>query len=561
MTEQVDDRVAGAARLARWERDVLEPALERMPETSEEFRTVSDVPVDRLYGADPDAPPEYWEKLGLPGEFPFTRGAYPTMYRARPWSRRQVVGLGTARDTNIRHKYVISQGQTGLSTDFDHPTLTGLDSDDPASRGEVGRIGVAIDTVADIQDLFADIPLDKITTSFNINHPAPVILCMYAAAARRRGVPIELLDATIQNDPLKEFFAQKTYVFPPRPAVRMVVDCFEFCARHMPRVKPVSITGYQPRDAGATADQEIAFAVGEGICYIEHALERGLDVDGFAPSISFLFNVHNDFFEEIAKFRAARRVWARVLRDRFGAKKDESCRLRMHVQTGGATLTAQEPLNNIIRGTVQALAAVIGGTQSLAVSCYDEAYSIPSEHAQKMSLRIQEILLHESGVSNTVDPIAGSYYVESLTDELERRAWKWLDDFDERGGMLACVESGYVEQLIADEAYRYQREIETKERIVVGVNEYRDDAEQRTIEIFRVDRAVEDEQIRRLQEVRRRRDAGAVAESCARIEETARTSENLMPAILDAVAADASLGEVIGSLKAVFGEHRPLAIF
>jgi methylmalonyl-CoA mutase N-terminal domain/subunit len=561
MPDDVNDQSSGAARLEQWERDVLKPALERMPETSEEFRTVSGVAVERLYGAGPDAPPEYWEKLGLPGEFPFTRGPYPTMYRARPWSRRQVVGLGTARDTNVRHKYVISQGQTGLSNDFDHPTLTGLDSDDPESHGEVGRIGVAIDTVADMEDLFADIPLDRITTAFNINHPAPVILCMYAAAARRRGIPVELLNATIQNDPLKEFFAQKTYVFPPRPAVRLVVDCFEFCSRHMPRVKPVSITGYQPRDAGATADQEIAFAVGEGICYIEHAVARGLDVDDFAPSISFLFNVHNDFFEEIAKFRAARRVWAHVLRDRFGAKQDESCRLRMHVQTGGATLTAQEPLNNVVRGTVQALAAVIGGTQSLAVSCYDEAFSIPTEHAQKMSLRIQEILLHESGVANTVDPIAGSYFVESLTDELERRTWAWLREFDERGGMLACVEDGYIEQLIADEAYRYQREIETKERIIVGVNDYRDEAEERGIEIFRVDPAVEQEQIRRLQEVRQKRDAGAVDEALARIAETAAGNDNLMPAILDAVSADASLGEVIGSLKTVFGEYQPLAIF
>lgn len=547
--------------VAAWEREVLAPSLERMPERREEFQTLSRIPVERVYLPE-DGPDEaYWAKQGMPGAYPFTRGLHPTMYRSRVWTRRQVVGLGTARDTNLRHKYVMSQGQTGLSNDFDHPTLVGIDSDDERARHEVGRVGVAIDTIHDMEDLFDGIPLDQISTSFTINHPAPVILAMYAAVAEARGVPAAQLSGTLQNDPLKELYAQKTFVFPARPAVRMLTDVIVHCARHMPRIKPISIGAYQPRDAGATADQEIAFAFAEGVCYIEHALAAGLEIDEFAPQISFLFNVQSDFFEEVAKFRAARRVWATLLRERFGARRPDSCWMRMHVQTAGASLTAQEPENNVIRGTIQALAAAIGGTQSMAVSCYDEGYSIPTEHAQKTSLRVQEVIAHESGVDNTVDPMAGSYFVERLTDELAQRVWRWLEDVDGRGGMIEAVESGWVEQVIADEAYQQDLAIRNGERTIVGVNDGRETTAERPIEVFKVDRKVEQEQIRRLTEIKARRDAGAVAESLARVREAAAGTDNTMEPILAAVRAEASLGEIMGTLTDVLGAHEPAAIF
>jgi methylmalonyl-CoA mutase, N-terminal domain len=551
----------GSDRRAAWEADVLAPALERRPERHQEFTTASGIPVQRVYGPADWDEEDYWQKLGMPGQFPFTRGLHPTMYRARPWTRRQVVGLGTARDTNRRHKFVMSQGQTGLSNDFDHPTLVGLDSDDPRSRHEVGRVGVAIDTIHDMEDLFEGIPLDQITTSFTINHPAPVILAMYAQVAKRRGVALSDLGGTLQNDPLKEIYAQKTFVFPPAPAVRLLTDVVVFCARHMPNIDAISIGAYQPRDAGATADKEISFAVAEGICYIEHALAAGLAIDDFAPQISFLFNSQIDFFEEIAKFRAARRVWAKVLRNRFGAQNPKSCWLRMHVQTAGASLTAQEPYNNIVRGTIQALAAAIGGTQSLAVSCYDEGLSIPTEHAQQMSLRTQEIIALETGVTNTVDPIAGSYYVESLTDELEARVWTWIAEIDSRGGMIACVEDGYIEQLISDDAYELERTIQSGERPVVGVNYRTGAGATREVEVFRVDSSVEATQIRRLTEIKAHRDAGSVESVLAAVRNAAASGENVMPPIMDAVEASASLGEITGALKDVVGEHRPASIF
>lgn len=525
------------------------------------FETVSGIPIKSLYTPEGELSLEYREKLGLPGEFPFTRGVQRTMYRGQLWTRRQVVGMGTAKETNARHKYLLRLGQTGLSNDFDHPTLTGYDSDDPMARGEVGRIGVAIDTVHDMADLFDGIPIDQISTSFTINHPAPVILAMYVALGERRGIPLENLNGTTQNDPLKEFYAQKTFVFPPRPSVRLAVDTLVYCARHMPKWKAMSIAGYQPRDAGCTADQEIAFAFAEAVCYLERAVGLGLEIDELAPQITFLFNVHNELFEEVAKFRAARRMWANLMRDRFGAQLPQSCRLRMHVQTGGATLTAQQPENNIVRGTLQALAAVLGGTQSLAVSCYDEALSIPSEHAQMMSLRVQEIIAHESGVPSTVDPLGGSYYVESLTDELEQRAWRWLNEIDSRGGMLVCVESGYIEQAIADQAFKFQEQVQSGQRVVVGVNDYVVPDEQLRIETFRVDRALEAAQIRRIKEVKASRDQRAVDGALEDIRIVAASDDNLMPTILAAARISASEGEIIGALKQVFGEHRPAAIF
>ena len=555
------DAATGSQRRAVWEADVLVPALERQPERQDEFTTASGIPVERVYGPADWDEDDYWQKLGMPGEFPFTRGLHPTMYRARPWTRRQVVGLGTAVDTNLRHKFVMSQGQTGLSNDFDHPTLVGLDSDDPLSRHEVGRVGVAIDTIHDMEDLFDGIPLDRITTSFTINHPAPVILAMYAQVARRRGVALADLGGTMQNDPLKEIYAQKTFVFPPAPAVRLLTDVIVFCSQHMPRIDAVSIGAYQTRDAGATADKEVAFAMAEGICYIEQALAAGLAIDDIAPQITFLFNCQIDFFEEIAKFRTARRVWAKLLRDRFGARKPKSCWLRMHVQTAGAALTAQEPDNNIVRGTIQALAAALGGTQSMAVSCYDEGLSIPTEHAQQMSLRTQEIIALESGVTNTVDPIAGSYFVESLTDELESRVWGWIAEIDRRGGMIACVEDGYIEQLISDDAYELESRIGSGERTVVGVNYRAGAGASREVDVFRVDSSVEAEQIRRLSEIKAHRDAGAVDSTLQAVRDAAASGANVMPPIMDAVDVSASLGEIIGALKDVIGEHRPSSIF
>jgi len=550
-----------AKRRKQWEDKVVPQALAARPEPEDGFETVSGIPVQRIYTPDDVAGTDYLDRLGFPGEFPFTRGVQPTMYRGRLWTRRQVVGLGTAKDTNARHKYVLSLGQTGLSNDFDHPTLTGYDSDHPIARGEVGKIGVAIDTVHDMADLFDGIDLDQVTTAFNINHPSPVIVAMYVALGEQRGVGPERLNGTSQNDPLKEFYAQKTFVFPPEPSVRLAVDMLVYCARHMPKWNAMSITGYQARDAGCTADQEIGFAFAEAICYLERALCLGLDIDALAPQITFLFNVHNEFFEEVAKFRAARRLWAHLMRDRFGAKRPESGRLRMHVQTGGATLTAQQPENNIVRGTLQALAAVLGGTQSLAVSCYDEALSIPTQHAQMMSLRIQEIIAHESGVPSTVDPLGGSYYVESLTNEIEDRARTWLREIDARGGMLACVESGYIEQVIADEAFKYNEQLQSGHRVIVGVNEYVLPEELHKIETFRVDRAVEAEQIRRLQEVKAARDQRAVGAALEEIRLTAQSDRNLMQPIIAAARVSASEGEIVSALKQVFGEHRPAAIF
>ncbi|MFN8215605.1 MAG: methylmalonyl-CoA mutase family protein [Solirubrobacterales bacterium] len=534
----------------------------RPVERKEEFRTDSGIPVRASYGPEDLDLSEYGARVGEPGEYPFTRGLHPTMYRSRLWTRRQVVGLGTAAETNLRHKYVLANGQTGLSNDFDHPTLIGLDSGDPAARHEVGRVGVAIDTVHDMEDLFADIPLDRIDTSFTINHPSPVILAMYAVVAEQRGVPAAELKGTLQNDPLKEIYAQKTFVFPPRPAVRFACDTIAYCAREMPRMYPISISAYQARDAGGTADLEVALGMAEATVYIERLLDMGLDIDEFAPRMSFLFNIKGDFFEEIAKFRAARRVWARIIRERFGARDDRSCWLRVHAQTSGASLVAQEPENNVIRGTVQALAAAIGGVQSMAVSCYDEAYSIPSEHAQRTSLRVQEILAHETGIGDVVDPIAGSFFVESLTDQLEERVWGWLEDFDSHGGMVPCVESGYIEQLIADQAYEYDEAMRSGERIVVGVNDREAPTSTETpIEVFRTDPAAEQRQIEKVARARANRDQAAADEALAAVGEAAAGEANIMPPILAAVRAEATLGEIMGALKEVVGTHRPTTIF
>jgi methylmalonyl-CoA mutase N-terminal domain/subunit len=557
-----DDEIARIREALRgWESGTLRNTVAGRPEQSSEFATVSGIPAKVVYTPLDTASHDYLVEVGFPGTYPFTRGIHATMYRGRLWTRRQVVGLGTARDTNLRHKYVLSQGQTGLSNDFDLPTLTGYDSDHPAARNEVGRIGVAIDTLRDMELLFDGIPLDKVSVSFTINHPAPVILAMYIALAQNRGIGLAKLDGTIQNDPLKEFFAQKTYVFPPRPSLRIVSDILDYCSRQMPRWNTISICHYQTRDSGATVDQELAFAFAAGIEYIKTAIESGLAVDDFAPRLSFLGYVHNDFLEEIAKFRAARRIWAEIVRGRFGAKNPASWKYRVHVQTGGSTLTYQQPEVNICRGTIQALAAVLGGTQSMAVSAYDEALSIPSEKSQRMSLRIQQVIAHESGVVNTVDPLGGSYYIEYLTDAIEDRVWEWLDRIEKRGGMVPCVESGYIEQVIANEAHNYQKDIQSKKRIVVGVNEYVLEEETLDIETFRVDPAVEQEQITSLERVRDERDAAAVEQALERVHSALVGQDNMMPPIIDAVKAYATEGEIIAEMKKVLGEHKPLNVY
>ncbi len=543
-------------------RDKLDPQQPE-PASGEErrFVTGSGIPVKQAYEPEDLSDWSFEERVGRAGFFPFTRGPYETMYRGRVWTQRQVVGLGTAPETNARNKYVIAHGQTGISNDFDVPTLIGLDSDDPRSKGEVGRSGVAIDTLADMHDLFEGIALDEISVSQTINHPAVVIFGMYVVMAKSRGYDIRQLAGTTQNDPLKDFYAQKTYIFPPRPSVKLAGDLLEFCARNMPRWNGININGYNIREAATTADQELAFTFSQAISYIEELLGRGLDIDDFAPRFSFIMNVQSDFFEEVAKFRAARRIWAHLLRDRFGAKHPHSCRFRMHVQTGGSTMTYQQPEVNLIRGAVQALAAAVGGTQSMAVSCYDEAFSIPSEKAQTLSLRTQQVIAHETGVTNTVDPLAGSYYVESLTDEVERRTYDWIADIDARGGAITCAEDGTFERIISDNAYAMQKEILSGQRVVVGVNAYRIEHEEYELETFRVDDASEEEQLRRLSAFRSSRDDVPVQRSLDQVRAVAERNENTMPAVLDAIGNGATQGEIIAALIDVFGAFRAPAIY
>lgn len=531
------------------------------PAEEPQFTTGSGIPVRESYGPEDLRDWRFEEKVGQPGAFPFTRGPYPTMYRGRSWTRRQVVGLGTAVETNERNRFVVAQGQTGISNDFDVPTLIGIDSDDPRAEGEIGTMGVAIDTLQDMRDLVADIDLANISVSQTINHPAPVLLAMYAVAAQERGFDLKRLAGTSQNDALKEFYGQKTFVFPPAPSVRLTCDLLEFCAVHMPRWNGININGYVIREVGATAAQEIAFSFAQAITYFDDLLSRGLDIDQVAPRFSFIFIVHNDFFEEVAKFRAARRVWANLLRDRYGATNPNSGRLRMHVQTAGSTMTFQQPEVNLIRGAIQAFAGACGGTQSMAVSCYDEALSIPSEKAQRLSLRTQQVIAHESGASNTIDPLAGSYYIESLTDELERQIHDWIAKVDARGGALACVEDGWLEQIVSDGAHKYQMEIANKQRIIVGVNEYCMANEQYEIETFRVGQESANEQLRRLKAVKSSRNTAEVLRKLDILREAAAARRNVMEPITDAVREMATEGEVIGALRDVFGEYKPLAVF
>ncbi len=539
----------------RWVEETLEPFLRRNPERPGPFSTVSDFPIERLAAAEDLQGFDPSRDLGLPGEYPFTRGVHPTMYRGRLWTMRQFSGFGTARLTNERYRYLLGQGQTGLSVAFDLPTLMGRDSDDPMALGEVGREGVAVDSLADMEDLFAGIPLDRISTSMTINAPAAILFAMYLAVAEKQGVPIDRLDGTIQNDILKEYIAQKEWIYPPRPSVRIITDIMAFCAERVPRWNTISISGYHIREAGSTAIQELAFTLSDGIGYVQAGIAAGLDVDVFAPRLSFFFNSHNDLFEEICKLRAARRIWARVMRDRFGARDPRSWRLRTHVQTAGCSLTAQQPYNNIVRVTVQALAAVLGGTQSLHTNSMDETLALPSEEAVTIALRTQQIIAEESGIANTVDPLAGSYFVESLTNKMEGAALEYIRRIDELGGIVAAIEAGFPQREIADAAYRYQMQVDRGEKTVVGVNRYVSDGEQK-IPILKIDMAVEREQLDRLSRLRRERDAARVAAALGALESAARDGSNLMPIILEAVRSYATVGEICGSLKTVFGEYR-----
>ena len=534
-------------------------------------RTLSGLPIDPLYspaalagsGFDPA------QDLGQPGEFPFTRGAYPTMYRGRLWTRRQIAGFGTAQATNERYRFLLAHGQTGLSTDFDHPTLTGYDSDHELAEGEVGRLGVAIDTAADMGELFEGIPLDQASVSLTINHPAIVLLAMFLHNAERQGTPWAALRGTVQNDSLKEFHGQKTFALPPAPALKLTTDVVEFCTRHVPNWYTISISGYHTREAGSDAVQELAFTVAQGMAYVESAMRRGLQVDEFASRLSHFFGVHNDFFEEISKFRAARRMWARLMRDRYGATRPESMRMRFHTQTLGSTLVRQDPLNNILRGGLQALAAVLGGTQSLHVSGYDEAYDIPSEEAMRISLATQMILAHESGVSATPDPLGGSAYLETLTNELEAAAMAYIERIDGMGngsmldGMLEAIGSGYIESEIAQASYRYQQRVESGDYTIVGVNdEYSGDATNAGgLELFEFDYAEEERQIERLTTVRRGRSEGDASAGLRDIVKTARAGGNLLPAILTAVGDGVTEGEIMGALREEWGEYVDPGVF
>ncbi|QQY79480.1 methylmalonyl-CoA mutase [Keratinibaculum paraultunense] len=542
-----------------WTENKVEKAISRFPERKENFTTGSNLEVDRLYTPAEIEDFDYEEKLGFPGEYPFTRGVQPTMYRGRLWTMRQYAGFATAEESNKRYKYLLEQGQTGLSVAFDLPTQIGYDSDHSLSEGEVGKVGVAIDSLKDMEILFDGIPLDKVSTSMTINAPASVLLAMYIAVAENQGVPKEKLRGTIQNDILKEYIARGTYIFPPEPSMRLITNIFEYCSKEVPKWNTISISGYHIREAGATAVQEVAFTLADGIAYVEAAIDAGLDVDDFAPRLSFFFNAHNDLLEEIAKYRAARRLWAKIMKERFKAKSEKSMRLKFHTQTAGSTLTAQQPDNNIVRVTIQALAAVLGGTQSLHTNSKDEALALPTEEAVRIALRTQQIIAYESGVAETIDPLAGSYYIENLTDRIEKEAMKYIEKIDKLGGAPKAIEKGYIQKEIQDSAYRYQMEIESQERIVVGVNKFQIEEEHHE-DILRVDPAVEKLQRQKLEALKRERDNEKVKETLKTLEAAAKTDENLMPYILDSVKAYATLGEICGVLREVFGEYEQSVI-
>lgn len=549
-------------KITQWEKEVVEPLLKKSPERQKDFTTISSEPINRLYTeADLEGFSEERD-LGLPGEYPFTRGVYPTMHRGRLWTMRLFSGFGSAEETNKRYHYLLEHGQTGLSVAFDFPTLMGYDSDSERARGEVGVCGVAIDTLADMEILFKGIPLDQVTTSMTINGPASVLLAMYFVVAEKQGVSWDKVGGTVQNDVLKEFIAQHSWAFPPEPSMRVVVDMIEFCASQAPRFHPVSISGYHIREAGSTAVQELAFTLADGIAYVQACKDRGLDVDQIARRLSFFFNSHNDFFEEIAKFRAARRMWAKIMKERFGAKKQESLLLRFHTQTAGCSLTAQQPYNNVVRTSIQALAAVLGGTQSLHTNSLDETLALPTEKSARIALRTQQIIAHESGVTNTIDPLAGSYFIESLTNEMEKKAFELIDKIDEMGGMVKALNSGFPQMQIADASYIYQQQIDKKEKLIVGVNSFQVPPEQDDqVEVLKISETVRGIQEERLRKIKSERNAKLVEQRLEELKQACKGRQNVMLPIIDCVRAYCTQEEIMKAMKSVFGEYTDPGFF
>ena len=544
----------------RWEQTTLQDWTKQCNERKEDFRNTSNVSIERLYTPEHISSLDYIHDIGFPGEYPFLRGVHATMYRGRLWTMRQFSGFGTAVQTNQRFKYLLKEGETGLSIAFDYPTIMGYDSDHPMAQGEVGICGVAIASLRDMEALLDGIPLDKVTTSMTINGPAAMLLAMYVAVGDQQGVPRGNLGGTTQNDNLKEYFAQKLCIYPPKPAVKLTTDIIEYCTKHLPRWNPISISGYHIREAGSSAVQELAFTIYDGITYVESTMKRGLKVDDFAQRLSFFFASHNDFFEEVAKFRAARRIWARLMKERFHVKNPRSMWMRMHVQTSGCTLTAQQPLNNVTRTTIQALAAVVGGTQSLHTNSFDEALALPSENAVRVALRTQQIVAHESGATQTIDPLAGAYYIEALTNKMEEKTFEYIRRIDEMGGAIVAIEKGFFQKEIADSAYKYQREIEEMKRTIVGVNDYKIEKEETPIELLRVDPKVEKEQLANMHELKQERNKKKVEEVLGKLRRSAEKNENLMPVIIESVKAYATLGEICEELRQVYGEYKELII-
>jgi methylmalonyl-CoA mutase N-terminal domain/subunit len=552
-----EDKSAIAKARKNWEDKKVAPALRRGPERRDRFATNSGIEIKREYDPEDLNGFDFVNDLGFPGEYPFTRGVQPTMYRGRLWTMRQYAGFGDAEESNRRYRYLFANGQTGLSVAFDLPTQMGRDADHPLARGEVGRVGVSIGSVEDMETLLAELPLDKISTSMTINSTAAILLALYLVTAERRGVSWDKLNGTIQNDVLKEYIARGTYIYPPRGSMRIITDIFEFASREVANWNTISISGYHIREAGSTAAQELAFTIADGIAYVEAAVKAGLEVDAFASRLSFFFNVHNNFFEEIAKYRAARRLWARIMKDRFKAKDERSMMMRFHAQTAGSTLTAQQVDNNVVRVAMQALAAVLGGAQSLHTNSKDEALALPTENSALLALRTQQVIAHESDVTDTIDPLGGSYYVESLTHEIEKKALEYLGKIDDLGGAVAAIERGYMQREIQNAAFIYQREIETKNRIIVGVNEFTS-GDVPPGDILKVNPAIEQKQRARIERIRAERDQELATKAIARVEQVARDGSNLMPPIIDAVRAYATLGEIADAMRRVFGEYKPL---
>ncbi len=536
-----------------WEEQTLKPALEKHPERKKSFQTVSLEEVERLYTPEDTADVDFAHDISFPGQFPYTRGIHPTGYRGKLWTMRQFAGFSTPEETNARFKYLLAQGQTGLSVAYDLPTLMGYDADSTLSEGEVGKCGVAVSSLADMEVLFNGIPLEQVTVSQTINAPASVLLAMYLVVAEKQGARWDKISGTLQNDILKEYIAQKEWIYPIKPAMKLVVDTFEFCTDRVPRYNPISVSGYHIREAGATAAQELAFTLRDGIEYVAWGVDAGLDVDRFVPRISFFFNAHNDFFEEIAKYRAARRIWAREMKSRFGSNYERTLQMRFHTQTAGVSLTVQQPLNNIVRVAIQALAGVLGGTQSLHTDAYDEALALPTDRAALIALRTQQIIAEETGVANTVDPLGGSYYLESLTEKMEQEALEYFRKIDAMGGMVAAIEKGFPQREIQDSAYHYQKAVERGEQVIVGVNKYAMTDEPAEVPILVIDESVRTHQVERLEQTRTTRDSGAVANALEKLKTAARKNENTMPSTIDAVRAYATLGEICSALRDVYG--------